>query len=150
MEGQRLRLVIVGDGPERCALEALCASLEIEAYVTFCGEQARAQEFYPLFDVFVLSSISEGISMTLLEAMSAKVPVVASAVGGNCEVIQNEKTGLLFPSQDKEGLADMLKRLMASTELRKRLSHAGYERVKKYFDFNHTISLYHQVYLEVL
>lgn len=144
-----VRLVVVGDGPENMNLKQLATNLNLENRIIFCGEQQQAHSFYPLFDVFVLPSLSEGISMTLLEAMAAQVPVVASAVGGNCEIISDTESGLLFPSEDVDNLFDRLKRLHDSKDLREKLSINGLKRLQESFDIQVMIQNYLQVYDDV-
>ena len=141
-----VRLVIVGDGPENESLQQLSVSLVLADKIVFCGEQQQAQSFYPLFDVFVLPSLSEGISMTLLEAMAAQIPVVASAVGGNCEIISDSESGLLFPSGDVGALYERLKQLYVSQELRQKLSMNGLIRIKETFDVQCMIQNYLKIY----
>jgi glycosyltransferase involved in cell wall biosynthesis len=143
------KLLVVGDGPERPVLEGLAQQLDLNNNIVFCGEQSQAQTFYPLFDVFVLPSLSEGISMTLLEAQAAKVPVVASAVGGNCEVICDGETGLLFTSGDVDGLYRHLETLCSSVDTRKKLINNGFERVRDMFNIQMMIKQYLQIYVDV-
>ena len=144
-----VKLLVVGDGPERLPLEKLAEELALNDQIIFCGEQPQAQEFYPLFDVFVLPSLSEGISMTLLEAQAAKVPVVASAVGGNCEIIRDGETGLLFPDGDVEGLSQQLQSLYDSNELRMMLAEKGFNRVSETFNIQGMIQHYLQIYHDI-
>ena len=92
------KLVLVGDGPERTALIQLASALNISDNVEFAGHRNDVGQLLHSFDIFVLPSFSEGMSNTLLEAMAAGVPVLASDVGGNREVIENGRSGLLFRS----------------------------------------------------
>ena len=111
------RLVIVGDGPSLVALRTLAATLSIEAVTWFAGNQADVPELLRAFDVFVLPSLNEGISNTILEAMATGLPVVATAVGGNVELV-DDATGMLFTAGDDTALARALGRYLADTELR--------------------------------
>ncbi|MET0202679.1 MAG: TIGR03088 family PEP-CTERM/XrtA system glycosyltransferase [Casimicrobiaceae bacterium] len=111
------RLVIVGDGPSLVALRTLAATLSIEAATWFAGNQADVPELLRAFDVFVLPSLNEGISNTILEAMATGLPVVATAVGGNVELV-DDATGMLFTAGDDAALARALGRYLADTELR--------------------------------
>lgn len=111
------RLVIVGDGPSLVALRTLAAKLSIEAATWFAGNQADVPELLRAFDVFVLPSLNEGISNTILEAMATGLPVVATAVGGNVELV-DDATGMLFTAGDDAALARALGRYLADTELR--------------------------------
>ncbi len=104
------RLLVVGDGPERSSLEALAAELHIRDRVLFLGHRDDAREVLAGCDAYVNSSISEGVSLTILEAMAAGLPVVATRVGGTPEVVTPE-TGVLVPARDPGALARALDRL---------------------------------------
>lgn len=99
------RLVLVGDGPERGALEALGADLGITAAVTFAGTRPHRPNLHHLFDVSVLSSLSEGFPNSVVEAMAAARPIVATRVGGTPDAIAEGITGTLVPPQDPPALA---------------------------------------------
>lgn len=98
-------LLIVGDGDIKPKLENLVAELGLQQRVCFAGFQSEAYRFHKIIDVFLLSSFSEGASMTLLEAMSFSKPVVATDVGGNPEIIQNNDNGFLVESDNSEHFA---------------------------------------------
>ncbi len=108
------RLVIAGDGPSRESLEALTISLGLRDSVTFLGEVRDTAELYRSFDVFALSSVSEGTSMSLLEAMASGVPVVATAVGGTPALVQNGELGALVESGDVRAMAEAISDLAVS------------------------------------
>ena len=101
-------LVLVGDGPERASLEERARELGLEDRVRFLGERPDVDRLLPAFDVFVLSSREEGIPNALLEAMAAGRPSVATAVGGNREVLEDGSTGWIVPPQSPEALAGAL------------------------------------------
>ncbi|HZP24859.1 MAG TPA: glycosyltransferase [Terriglobales bacterium] len=130
--GPRSRLVIVGDGPERGALQALCFTLKLEHCVTFTGHQADVGPYYAIADIFVLPSHSEGSPNVLLEALAAELPIVATAVGGVPEVLSNELDALLVPSQAPEALANAITRLLQEPQLRQRLIANGKAVVAKH------------------
>ena len=113
-----LRLLIVGDGPERAALEELAKTLQINTQVIFAGFQSPATDYMSLMDVFLLPSFSEGTSMTLLEAMSLGIPCVVSDVGGNAEVIQSGKNGIVMRSNTEQALVDVALEYIRQPELR--------------------------------
>jgi glycosyltransferase involved in cell wall biosynthesis len=96
------RLLIVGDGPDRATLAANAACLDLADSVTFIGYRSDVQSLLPSADLYVNSSITEGISITILEAMAAGLPVVATAVGGTPEVV-DRTTGLLVPTATRSG-----------------------------------------------
>jgi glycosyltransferase involved in cell wall biosynthesis len=109
------KLLIVGDGPEREVLQA--AVKGISERVVFAGQVKDVQPFYALADVFVLSSHSEGSPNVLLEAMAARVPVIATSVGGVPEIVENEKSALLVPAKDPTALAAALTRILHDPNL---------------------------------
>jgi glycosyltransferase involved in cell wall biosynthesis len=125
---------IVGDGPERAAVEAEVGAHGLEGRVELLGDRRDVPRLLADSDVFVLSSRSEGAPLSVLEAMAAGLPVVASAVGGVPEQVADGATGLLVPPGDPAALASALERLLADPELRRRLGTAGRERVRERFD----------------
>lgn len=100
------QLVLVGDGDQRPILEQLAAQSNTSSQIHFAGSQANMRQQYALFDTFVLSSIAEGIPLTLLESMSMAIPHIVTKVGGIGEVIIEGCTGVGIPSQNHEALAD--------------------------------------------
>lgn len=130
-----LGLIVVGDGPERPRLERLAASLGLSGRVWFAGARRREETLGLMMacDVFVLNSTYEGLPHVVLEAMALGLPVVASAVGGTPELIQDGSNGLLIPAKG-DGLAGALARLVADSGMRKRLSE-GARRTAAAFGF---------------
>lgn len=124
-----VKLVIVGDGPERGPLAAAAASLGLSERVVLIGEVADVRPYYAAANVFVLPSHSEGSPYVLLEAMSARVPIVATAVGGVPEMVTHEQTALLVPSQDSHAMAAAIARILGDQELARRLTNDAYNRV---------------------
>jgi glycosyltransferase involved in cell wall biosynthesis len=115
-------LVIVGEGTERARIEQHIRATGREKDVTLTGQVPTAEPYYAFADVAVLSSRSEGSPNALLEAMSAGVPVVATAVGGIPEIVTNEQSALLVPPGDKDAMKAAIARLLRDSELRKRLA----------------------------
>jgi glycosyltransferase involved in cell wall biosynthesis len=138
--------VLVGDGPERTALQALADSLGIAGRVRFAGHRDDVAELLPAFDVFVLPSRSEGMSNTLLEAMACSVPPVASRVGGNAEIVRDGLDGLLFPSDDEAALCNALAQLVHDGTRRAHMGAASRERVMSAFDIRAMMRAYETVY----
>jgi glycosyltransferase involved in cell wall biosynthesis len=128
------RCRIIGDGPGRPALEAELRRLGLLEVVELAGEREDVPEQLAKADVFVLSTTSEGFPMTVLEAMAAGLPVVASAVGGVPELVLQEETGLLVPARDHEALAAALDRLISDRDLRRRFGEAGRKRAQNDYD----------------
>ena len=144
-----VRLLLVGEGPERPSLEALAAGFGLAGRVQFAGHRDDVPRALREMDIFVLPSTSEGMSNTLLEAMAAGVATVASDAGGNSEVIVPEVSGLLFPSADVVALAAQLGRLISDPALRGRLARAAASRVNVEFSIEAMIRRYEQLYHRV-
>ena len=115
-------VVIVGEGPERASLAGAAASLRLTERVIFVGEVSNVQPYYAAADVVVLPSHSEGSPYVLLEAMAAKVPIVATAVGGVPEMVEDEESALLVPARDPRAMAAAIARVLTDSELAQRLT----------------------------
>ena len=126
--------LLVGDGPDRTAVEAEIRSLGLGDRVEPAGSRADVPALLAGADVFVLSSRSEGAPFSILEAMAAGLPVVATDVGGVRELVADGETGLLVPAGDPARLADALGSLLADPALRRRLGAAGHARARERFD----------------
>jgi glycosyltransferase involved in cell wall biosynthesis len=142
-------VLLVGEGPERAPLDALARELGIEANVRLAGHRDDVQRLLPAFDVFVLPSVSEGMSNTLLEAMAAGVPAVASEVGGNGEIVRDGIEGILFPSADQEALQAALGRLVDDAATRRAMGAAARERAQSAFDLKVMVGRYERLYERV-
>jgi glycosyltransferase involved in cell wall biosynthesis len=129
----RFSAVIVGDGPDRPRLEAEIRRLGLERAVVLTGNSADVADLLSRADVFVLSSTSEGLPLSILEAMAAALPVVATSVGGVPEAVEEGETGLLVPPRDPVRLAAALERLLVDPGLRRRLGSNGRARVLERF-----------------
>ncbi|HET8555180.1 MAG TPA: TIGR03088 family PEP-CTERM/XrtA system glycosyltransferase [Rhodanobacteraceae bacterium] len=149
-EGDKYRLVIVGDGPQRGALERQVSALGLARSVCLLGNRGDVADLLAECDVFVLSSIAEGMPVTLLEAMAAHLPVVATDVGGVGAVVEAGVTGTLAPPRDPRALADALHAYLTDAELRRRHGDAGYARVATRFSLASMISAYTALYDDVL
>ncbi|HET7313027.1 glycosyltransferase, partial [Salinisphaera sp.] len=146
----RLHLVVVGDGPEHERLRERIASLGLEERVTLAGQRDDADALLRLFDVYVCSSIAEGIALTILEAMATGLPVVATAVGGNPELVRDGETGLLTPARQPEALADALARVLAQPERARAMGEAARRRVEAEFSIDAMVDGYIKLYDELL
>ena len=138
---EKVKLIIVGEGPLRNTLHSIVYSLRLEDKVIFVGGQDDIASFLNIFDLFVLSSVREGTSLTLLEAMAAGVPVVATNVGGNSKVVLDNKTGMLVPPKNPNILAEKIMYLLNSSPVRRSFAEAARERVVKEFSID--LSLIH-------
>jgi glycosyltransferase involved in cell wall biosynthesis len=130
---RKWKLVLVGAGPEGDALTQLADSLHLSDRVLFVGSHADVAPFYGAADAFVLPSLTEGSSNVLLEAMAAKVPIVATQAGGNPEIILQGETGLLVPIDDSQSLATAIARLLGQPDLASRFAAAAFDRVTHEF-----------------
>jgi glycosyltransferase involved in cell wall biosynthesis len=142
--GAPLRLVIVGDGPERSALETLAGQAPPGA-VSFLGHRNDARRWLAGCDVYVNCSLSEGVSLTILEAMAAGLPVIATSVGGTPEVVTSE-TGVLIPARDQAALSAALTSLAPDPIRRQALGAAGRRRVEARFTIERMVAEYAAAY----
>ncbi len=129
----RLRLVLVGSGSLRNECIRLIRESGNEKSAWIPGERADIPEILQSLDVFVLPSISEGLSNTILEAMASRLPVVATDVGGTPELIESGKTGLLVPSKDPQAMAEAIAKYVDDPELRRRHADAARLHVENHF-----------------
>jgi sugar transferase (PEP-CTERM/EpsH1 system associated) len=143
------RLVFIGEGPERPKLEAFLNNQPWRGRVSFLGVSARVPALLNAMDVYVLPSIYEGISNSLLEAMSSGLPVVASTAGGNPELVVDGDSGLLFPVGDSPALSRQLKLLYRDAGLRNRLGRQARYRVQKEFSLKTMVQAYERMYQEI-
>jgi glycosyltransferase involved in cell wall biosynthesis len=126
-----LRLVIVGEGPERPRIEKLCRKLRLTDAVTLTGQQEDINRYYSMADVFLLPSHSEGCPNVLLEAMAAGVPVVVTEVGGIPELVTNGRDAILVKKKDPPGLASATAKVLQDRELCERLVSSAREVVAR-------------------
>jgi sugar transferase (PEP-CTERM/EpsH1 system associated) len=139
-------LVLVGDGALRLDLERSVAQLGISDRVGFFGSAHELAPIYRDFDVFVLSSLAEGTSMSILEAMATGLCVVATAVGGNPDLLDAGNAGCLVPSSDARALADTLGLLLANPERRLNLGRAARNRAVSTYSHDAVIDRYEALY----
>lgn len=144
------QLKIVGDGPERTKLESLIDELNIRAHVELLGERHDVPDLLAQSGFFVSSSLSEGISLTLLEAMAVGLPVVTTSVGGNPEIVIEGETGHLVPTGDPEALAHAIVHLCDERDLWSAMGTLGRQRVEQNFEIRHMIRNYESLYEEQL
>lgn len=123
-----LRLVLVGDGPERPAIEAFVREHRLEGLVELLGTRSDVARLLPAADTLLLTSVSEGIPLTVIEAMAAGLPVVSTDVGSVADVVSHGVTGLLAPARDDATLADHLARLGRAPVLRVAMGDQGRAR----------------------
>ncbi|MBI5798365.1 MAG: glycosyltransferase family 4 protein [Candidatus Yonathbacteria bacterium] len=148
-ENPNLYYFVLGGGEEKERLEALVEIHNLQGRVFLLGFVDDASRYLKAFDLFLLSSITEGLALVLLEAGLANLPVVASKVGGIPEVIENERTGLLVPTRNPEALAPAIKKLSTSTELRTQLGTALHMKVSRDFSLERIISETTALYIKL-
>lgn len=146
--GARLRLVIIGEGRERQHLEQLIG--DTDNHVHLLGNRADVAELLPECDIFALPSRAEGIPLTILEAMAAGLPVVATDVGGVGEVVVPGQTGTLVAASDPAALAAALNHYVDDPALRQRHGSAGRARVEHRFSLPNMVSTYAALYDRLL
>lgn len=141
------QLLIIGDGSERKNLEKLVKELELEKIVKFVGQipPEGIPEYLAMADCFVLPSLKEGFGITILEAMAAKVPVIASSVGGILDIIENEKTGLLVKPMSSEDITAAIQRIYNSPELKINLINSAVAELARY-DWANIAEKVHKLY----
>src|SRR5579883_1002011 len=132
-----LTLLVAGDGANRAEMEQLAASLGLGPKdVRFLGFRKDIPDLLEASDIFLLPSLNEGLPLSVLEAMSHGLPVVATPVGGIPELVKNEESGYLVPMNDPEALATAIARLVSDPGLRRKLGDSGLNHVEKHFSFD--------------
>jgi glycosyltransferase involved in cell wall biosynthesis len=135
---------IAGDGPEMQALQALARQLGIADRIKFLGWQSREQlvQTYRQTNVFLFPSRHEGMPNAVLEAMASGMPVIASCIAGNDELVLNEQTGYLVPSEDIEALQSALKKLLNDAALRQEMGRAARRLAQESYSWESTARQY--------
>lgn len=144
------RLVIAGEGGSRAAIEAEVSAHGLANRVWLPGERADVPEVMRSFDLFVLPSIAEGISNTVLEAMASGLPVVATDVGGNPELVEDGTSGALVPAQDPVALAETLAAYASDRSLTRAQGAAGRARIEAAFSLDAMVANYDRLYSNLL
>lgn len=147
--GRRIKLVLIGDGPQRLKLENVAKDQNIKRTVLFAGFQSNVNDLLPGIDIFILPSLTEGTPMALLEAMSYGIPTVASAVGGVPKVIDDRKNGMLVPPGDVNKLVEALNFLIENQKYRNELSVAGKVKVQQKYGLKNWIGSIETIYHEL-
>lgn len=129
----QVNFVVVGDGPLRRELEAQAADLGLKQRVFFTGERRDIPDILAALDLFVLPSVTEGLPLTILEAMAAGKPVVATTAGGIPEIVVDQRTGLLVPPRDAQALAWAIATLLVERSQAAQFGRAGQQRVAERF-----------------
>jgi len=144
------KLLIVGDGPLRPKLTEYIARQQLGNFVFMTGERRDISDILNLFDVFVLSSLSEGTSIALLEAMASGIPSVVTNVGGNPSIIDNNVNGFLIQPGDIFEMTDKILTLLNDDVVHKRISDNAITKVREKFNIERTVEAYTKIYLQLL
>ncbi len=147
---RRIAALLVGDGPERAAIETRVRALGLSERVRFTGFRQDARRLVQAMDLFVLGSFSEGTSMALLEALGAGIPVVVTAVGGNVEVVAAHETGWVVPTDDRVALTAAIADAASNEVRRRQYAAAGRRRFAERYTFAGMIDTYRGLYREML
>ncbi len=145
-----LRLLLAGDGDQRAAIEQTIRERGLEKTVTLAGTRQDVADLLAAADVFLMSSISEGIPLTVIEAMAARRPVISTAVGGLPELIEHGVTGFLAPSRDDAALAKSLIELYRDGSLREQMAETAAQRANEKFSLDGMLNGYRDVYRETI
>ncbi len=146
----RLRLVVVGDGPLRAVCQQKLAQAGMASLAWLPGERRDVPELMRGLDAFVLPSRAEGISNTILEAMASGLPVLATAVGGNAELVEAGRSGWLVPAGDVQALASGLAALAADPSALRQAGLAGRQRAEQRFSLDFMLGAYDALYRSLL
>lgn len=144
------RFLVAGEGPERPALEAQIHRLGLERRVSLLGHRDDVGALLASCDLFVLPSLYEGLPVSVLEAMAAEKPVVATAIGGTDEAVVDGSTGLLIPAGNPAALAEAIRRVLGDPALARRFAEAGRQRVFAEFSAERMVLRVSELYEEIL
>jgi len=146
----KTQFVLVGEGAKRPDFEKQAKDLGLESNFLFLGRRSDVPAILACCDIAVLPSLAEGLPNAVLEYLAAGLPVVATSLGGNLEIIQDGKTGLLVPSQDPQALSAALNQLLSDELLTARIAQAGHDYVKQNFSFERLVAEMDQLYAKLL
>lgn len=146
----RLRLVMVGEGPLRPQAQEMLDRVGLSELAWLAGERSDVPDVMRGLNCFVLPSLAEGISNTILEAMASGLPVIATAVGGNADLVIAGDTGLLVPAADPESLAHGIVHLASNDDLARKMGLAGRREVERRFSMDAMLEAYKGVYDSML
>ncbi len=144
-----VKLLVVGDGQLRDVLKRLAEELGQAGDIIFAGNRSDVRELLYVMDIVCLSSLSEGLSLTLAEAMASKRAVVATGVGGNNELIESGKNGILVPPSDSDAMAEAIESLLGDNNKRASMGRMARIRIEEGFDINNIVDEYENLYFDL-
>lgn len=147
---ENIVLLVIGDGPEREKLEQLAQQYTMASHVRFLGHRTDVKQLFPLFNVFMLASDFEGQSNSIMEAMTYGIPVVASDIPPNRELVVHGKTGFLSAVGDCTGFAQYAERILADTQLAAEMKAASQKKMQEEFNVDKMVNEYATLYREVI
>jgi len=144
--GLNVKTIIIGEGKERQALQNLIKKLKIEEYTILAGRIDNASELLKAFDIYACSSVKEGLSYTVIEAMQASLPIAATRAGGNKELISDNKEGLLVKEGRADEIAQAMTKLIKNRKLADKLGHSAKEKARHEFSLESMIKKTKELY----
>lgn len=147
---QPIKFILIGDGPLKNDLVSYAKSLDLENDIFFTGFRNNVTDLLPEFDIFLTTSITEGLPLTVYEAFACKVPVVATKAGGIPEVVLNRKTGFLSEIKDSETLSEYVLEILTNTDLQEKIKKNAFNLVEKNHDLNVMEEQYYQFYKSLI
>jgi sugar transferase (PEP-CTERM/EpsH1 system associated) len=142
----KLKLVMVGEGEERKMIEQFAAEHDLQRQILLTGTRHDVPRLLRAMDAFALPSLSEGLSGAILEAMCARLPVVATAVGANPELVSEGESGFLIEPRDDAAMAERLSRLVADRDLARNFGLAGRRRIEQHYSLDRMVQRYEELY----
>ncbi len=149
-EGHNVKLLLVGDGPDRVPTQHLARELGVYDDIRFLGKQEPIEEILSIADAFLMPSASETYGLAALEAMACNVPVICSDIGGLPELVTHGESGFLCPLGDVDAFTECARRILTDDELHARMSAAARKRAEDHFDIEKIVPQYEAYYEEVL
>ena len=149
-KGGKAKFFIIGDGPSKKEIENYIRQNKLVQYFILTGFRTDIENILPEIDVFLITSKTEGLGTTILDAMANKVPVVATAGGGIPEMVKHEITGLLYKTMDYEGLAEGVARILNDERLKKEIVNNAFHLVTNHFSKTLTAEKTEKVYQDIL
>ncbi len=144
-----VKFILVGDGELRTNLQSAIGNRQLEKDIILLGWQRNIPEIMQITDIFVLTSLWEGLPRTILEAMASGKPVVATAVDGNREIVKDGITGFLVPPKEPKMIAEKIVFLLNNSELRKKMGEEGRKTINDSFDIDQMVAQLNQLYQDI-